>query len=415
MKQTGILVLLLILLAACNNARASFQPRVFLPEAEIHADDTYGPDTAVPVKKLLVKPAQLQQVQVKQLQAQPEPINKAIENTAVTAATKPKKDTALIRRLYEGFRPKIMTSPDKIKVKQIIDSLVTVKDNPANTGSAPGLSYQDIVRILDSLLKANNIDTKKVVTDTALLNKPDTVNKPLQEPVADKTARQSFLKKNWWMIVAGLLALAAILFMMMKRKRRAATDNRVFFSYAWNQDEAFVSQLYNSLKNEGFNVVKDKENMGYKGVISKFMNEIGGAGYVVVAISDKYLRSKYCMYELYELYKNSGMNADTFSKKLFPIRIDETLNLGDPDTVNTYVLYWQQQEDSWARRMKEEAESITEEQARQYQFIKRLVIEVRNIVTCLADINALNQHTLRANDFADIKAALRRSMEGSVK
>jgi hypothetical protein len=197
----------------------------------------------------------------------------------------------------------------------------------------------------------------------------------------------------------------------VRRKKGRSGNPKIFFSYAWDQDEGLIMQLYNSLKKDGFNVIKDKENMGYKGVISKFMNEIGSAGFVIVAISDKYLKSKFCMYELYEVFRNSGMDRDCFGKKIFPIRIDETLDLGNPDTVNSYIKYWKEQEQEWTKRVKDESDSITEEQARQYQFIKRLVIDVRNILSCLADINSLNLNMLRSNDFADIKSALNEAME----
>lgn len=410
MKKTGTLVLMLMLFAACNDASAGFQPRVFLPEASIHAEDDYVPDTAVPVKKVFIKQTQLEPTQVKQLHTNPALVTRPVQNTNVMPVAPVKRDTALMRILYEGFKPKIKTSPDKIKIKHIIDSLVTVKDNPPGSGGTPALTYQDMVRILDSLIKANNIETRPV-KDSPVANVPDTTKTIMTDTPAQ--APENFFKKYGKLAGLIVIGLAAIVFVMMRRKRPAAADNRIFFSYAWEQDEAFVLQLYNSLKRDGFTVVKDKENMGYKGVISQFMNEIGSANYVVVAISDKYLRSRFCMYELYELYKNSGMNAEKFGKKLFPVRIDETLNLSDPDTVNSYVRYWQEQEDSWEKRMKEDTGSITEEQARQYQFIKRLVTDVQNILSCLADINALNQRTLQANDFADIKMALRRSMEGS--
>ena len=107
------------------------------------------------------------------------------------------------------------------------------------------------------------------------------------------------------------------------------------------------------------------------------------------------------------------MNRDTFGKKIFPIRIDESLNLSDPDVVNGYIRYWKEQEQEWTKRVKDESDSITEEQARQFQFIKRLVIDIRNILSCLADINSLNLNTLRSNDFADIKSALRNAMDTS--
>jgi hypothetical protein len=221
------------------------------------------------------------------------------------------------------------------------------------------------------------------------------------------------VKRYWWLVAVVLLMLAGIAFFILKRKRNGDQGQpRIFFSYAWDQDEALIMQLYSSLKKEGFNVIKDKENIGYKGVISKFMNEIGSADFVIVAISDKYLRSRFCMYELYEIFRNSGMNSDRFGKKIFPIRIDESINLGDPDVVNEYATYWKTEEEEWTKRVKDQSDSITEEQARQFQFVKRLVIDISNILSCLADINSLNLATLKSNDFADVKLALRQEIEG---
>lgn len=409
---------MLILVCGCNTANAGgFQPRVYLPAPELYMDDSYiGPDT-FPVKAFVKtqasQPVQVKQLQptqtVKQVQANQELITRPAQNIPAIATQPKKKDTALIRLLYDGFKPKTKSSiADRIKIRQIIDSVVSKKDDQQTSTGSAGADYQTLVRIIDSLLKANKIEAEKALADSPLVKKTDSVivNRDDQgnKQVPEK-------KMFWWLIAAGVLVVAGLAFFVLKRKRGAGGQARIFFSYAWDQDEALIMQLYSSLKKDGFNVIKDKENMGYKGVISKFMNEIGSADYVIVAISDKYLRSKFCMYELYELYKNSGMNPDKFSKKLFPIRIDESLNLGDPDTVNVYVRYWQDQEIIWAKRMKEESETITEEQARQYQFVKRLVIDVRNIVSCLADINSLNLTTLKSNDFADIKSALSEAIE----
>ena len=45
------------------------------------------------------------------------------------------------------------------------------------------------------------------------------------------------------------------------------------------------------MKKDGYNVVRDKEDVGYKGSISDFMRTIGRGDFIVVAISDKYLKS----------------------------------------------------------------------------------------------------------------------------
>lgn len=411
MKHLGKLVFItMLMLLSCNNAQAGYQPRILLPDAAVYEDEVYIPDTVVPVKRAVIKQNLLQPTPLKQVEANPQLVTKPAQVKPVVTSTQIKKDTALLRILYEGFKPKTKTTvADKIKIKRIIDSVVSKKDEPSTSNGGAGLSYQDLVHIIDSLLKANKIDSTKVIVDTpAIVNKPDTA--VVQTPVV-KEGPEGFIKNYWWLIGLGVLLAAAVIFFMRKKKPVVAADPKIFFSYAWDQDEALIMQLYSSLKKDGFNVIKDKENMGYKGVISKFMEDIGSADFVIVAISDKYLRSRFCMYELYEIFRNSGMNRDKFSKKIFPIRIDESINLSDPDVVNTYASYWKQEEQEWTTRIKEQSDSVTEEQARQFQFIKRLVNDINNILSCLANINSLNLNTLRGNDFADVKSALRNSMQ----
>ncbi len=414
-----VFVAILIIIAGIYNANArGLQPRIFLPEPSFYEDDSYDGTDTFPAKQFMrmqpIRSTQLKETQQPQpgklIQVKPELVTRQIQPANVILVTPQKKDTALIRMLYEGFKPKIKTSiADRIKIRHIIDSVVAIKDDPQTSTGSTGPSYQELVHIIDSLLKADKIDSSKVTVIDSPLVKNDPV---MLDTTSGKDSSGNFMQTYWWLIVLAALLLAGLAYFILKRKKgAAAAAPKIFFSYAWDQDEALIMQLYNSLKNDRFNVIKDKENIGYKGVISKFMNEIGSADFVIVAISDKYLKSKFCMYELYEIFRNSGMNRDTFGKKIFPIRIDESLNLGDPDVVNGYIRYWKGQEQEWTKRVKDESDSITEEQARQFQFIKRLVIDIRNILSCLADINSLNLSTLKSNNFADVKSALRNAMK----
>lgn len=230
------------------------------------------------------------------------------------------------------------------------------------------------------------------------------------EPDKDDTKPSGFSKYLWPFAIA-LLALAVIGFLVWKKRRKKLTNEQlqIFFSYAWEKDEKIIMELYNSLKKDEFNVVKDKEDLRYKGIISKFMTDIGKANFVIVAISDEYLRSRFCMYELYEIYRNAGLNKEEFAKRIFPIRLED-IELSNQDIVNGYVDFWQKEEQQWEKRMKENSDSITEEDTRQYQFVKRLVNDIGNILSCLSDINASSIAQLKKNDFEEIKTSIRETI-----
>ncbi len=72
----------------------------------------------------------------------------------------------------------------------------------------------------------------------------------------------------------------------------------VYISYCRRDDRTRVDRLYESLKAAGHNVRRDDENLEYKGRISDFMTELGRGACVITVISDLYLRSSFCMWEL---------------------------------------------------------------------------------------------------------------------
>ena len=78
--------------------------------------------------------------------------------------------------------------------------------------------------------------------------------------------------------------------------------------------------------------------------------------------------------------------------------------------MNGYIDFWQAEEQEWEKRMKENSDSITEEDTKQYQFVKRLVNDIGNILSCLSDINALNIAQLKKNNFEQIKTSIRETI-----
>ena len=85
----------------------------------------------------------------------------------------------------------------------------------------------------------------------------------------------------------------------------------IFVSYAWGDDSSetarkraeVVDRLCETLANESWNIIRDKNAMRSGDLISGFMKRIRFADHVIVVLSDKYLRSPYCMAELYGIYQ----------------------------------------------------------------------------------------------------------------
>src|ERR1700719_5147232 len=67
----------------------------------------------------------------------------------------------------------------------------------------------------------------------------------------------------------------------------------------------------------------NKTDMRSGELISGFMTRIGLADHVIVVLSDKYLRSPYCMTELHYIYQRSLGEKEDFLRRIIPLRLDD--------------------------------------------------------------------------------------------
>ncbi len=90
-------------------------------------------------------------------------------------------------------------------------------------------------------------------------------------------------------------------------------NHQVYISYAWGgESERIVNELDADLQSKGIMVVRDKRDLGFKGMIRDFMQQIGRGHAVIVVISDKYLKSPNCMFELVEIARNKDFYDRSF-------------------------------------------------------------------------------------------------------
>ncbi|HEY4325983.1 MAG TPA: toll/interleukin-1 receptor domain-containing protein [Mucilaginibacter sp.] len=190
------------------------------------------------------------------------------------------------------------------------------------------------------------------------------------------------------------------------KKKFVVNKPKVFFSYAWNEaSEDIVTKLYDSLKKDGHTVIRDKNDLGYKGLISEFIQDIGNGEFVIIAISDKYLRSDYCMSELYELFRNSKLETKGLLKKIYPIRV-ESMTLNDPVLLKDYFDYWKKREEQF-----KDLVYLHDYDQEQYRRIKNIYNYLGQLLPFLNDINVSTKELLSENNFAVIKMAIKDRMK----
>ncbi len=97
-------------------------------------------------------------------------------------------------------------------------------------------------------------------------------------------------------------------------------DITIFLSYCWS-DSKIADIIDNDLpqKNKRIRIVRDTRELEYKNSIEAYMQTIKQQDYVLSIISDSYLKSKNCMYEICELMRD----RDYINKLLFIVLSDD--------------------------------------------------------------------------------------------
>ncbi len=179
-------------------------------------------------------------------------------------------------------------------------------------------------------------------------------------------------------------------------------QQQVFISYAWGgESETVANELQEILEKHKIDLVRDKTDLGFKGLIREFMEKIGQGNLVVLIISDKYLKSKNCMFELMEVERKGE-----FLDRIFPIVLPDA-NIYDSMGILNYLKYWDQKIKDLNASAKE-LDNLAD--TRKVQEDINLYTDIRGAIDDLAaklgNMNTLTLETMRAKSYQPLVDAL---------
>jgi hypothetical protein len=162
-----------------------------------------------------------------------------------------------------------------------------------------------------------------------------------------------------------------------------APSPEVYVSYAWtDESNALVDRLQKALEDHGIRLLRDREEVRYKDSIRDFMRKLGQGKAVVTVISDKFLKSEYCMFEMLEIEKTG-----TLRNRIFPIVLPDA-NIYEATGRVGYARYWQekyQQLDADLKTLHSDNLKNLQEDVTNYADISRMF---DNIAGTSRDMNA---------------------------
>jgi hypothetical protein len=182
-------------------------------------------------------------------------------------------------------------------------------------------------------------------------------------------------------------------------------NHQVFISYAWGgESERIVNELDADLQSKGIMVIRDKRDLGFKGMIRDFMQQIGRGHAVIIVISDKYLKSPNCMFELVEISRNKD-----FYDRVFPIV------LGDADIYNPvnrikYIKHWEDKVKELDEAMRSVSSANLQGMREEIDSYDEIRDNISNLTFFLKDMNTLTAEMHENSNFASLLVTLEKRL-----
>ncbi|WP_339901116.1 toll/interleukin-1 receptor domain-containing protein [uncultured Cyclobacterium sp.] len=185
-----------------------------------------------------------------------------------------------------------------------------------------------------------------------------------------------------------------------------ASKPKIFVSYAWGgESEDVVIKLDEVLQKNNLKLIRDKRDLAYQARISAFMDQIGKGKGIVVVISDKYLKSPYCMFELLEIYKN-----EDFEKRVIPIVLGDAA-IYKTESLLSYQEYWIEEKNKLDEKIKENGGDAIAVIGEEYQLYTRVVDNWGVLMNILKDMNALSLEEHLNSGFAELVKLLKEKIQ----
>jgi hypothetical protein len=166
---------------------------------------------------------------------------------------------------------------------------------------------------------------------------------------------------------------------------------RYYVSYAWADEsdplrEAQVDKLCEAAEEKGIKIYRDKTTLGHGDLISNFMKQIGEGARVFIFLSDKYLRSAYCMFELFEMWRNSRQNKVGFMSRVRFFTIDKA-RIGTPSEWLEYTQYWKKERDDLRTAIEDVGWEIAgDETIKRYKLMESFTGQISDVLALFADV-----------------------------
>lgn len=192
-------------------------------------------------------------------------------------------------------------------------------------------------------------------------------------------------------------------------------DWRIFLSYC-QKDAAVANLIEEKLSpfiKRDFHISRDIREVSFRESFKKYMDSARDHEYIMMIISDSYLRSVNCMYEVTEAFKDKD-----FERKIlfFVLSEDDRKHYGEdapdviaadiynPDGQTQYILHWQAEEEKIGNEIQQIREPVYARQlTERLTRIRRIETDLPEFFAYFSDAKGLPLETHLQTDFKELR------------
>ncbi len=169
----------------------------------------------------------------------------------------------------------------------------------------------------------------------------------------------------------------------------------IFLSYSWKNME-IADSIDNDFKSKGIMFQRDIRDVGYMESIKKFMERIRDSGYVLMIISDEYLKSENCMYEVSEFLKEKD-----FQDRILLIVL-ENARIYDFKGKKGYIEYWKKVYEAMNNKLNELPREKSIKLSKELNKVQNIYSNIDEFLDIVGDKKSVSFSKLRENNYKDI-------------
>lgn len=195
-------------------------------------------------------------------------------------------------------------------------------------------------------------------------------------------------------------------------------SKRVFLSYC-QKDSCIADIVEEKVKNKirEIEISRDVRDVKYKESFSEFMHSIGEHDFVITIISDQYLKSRNCMYEIVETMRDRNFIDKLFYVVIFEDDVKFYNNLTNTQVAADiysltgqvkYLKHWQSVEGELRELISELGDPLLiSNYAEELKIITKIKMEIQEFMNILRDRKGISFGDMLKSEFVDIVSCIK--------